>query len=116
MAPSRVKLVFNMVEHNVPIATAFDPLLTFVAEHPVAGVCSDCPLSANEVYQRVRGTGADLRTLAQDESDYKALIARASDTKEKLTWAQKLATVRLARGVVPELDACFAALALQESR
>jgi hypothetical protein len=30
----------------------------------------------------------------------------------KLTLAQKLANRRLALGVVPELDACFAALAL----
>jgi hypothetical protein len=38
------------------------------------------------------------------------LIAQAKGTTEKVAMAQKLATRRLASGVVPELDACFAAL------
>jgi hypothetical protein len=54
-----------------------------------------------------------LAALASDDTDYKALIAKARDTAEKLALAQKLATRRLASGVVPELDACFAALALE---
>ena len=37
-------------------------------------------------------------------------VAQAKGTNEKLALAQKLATRRLASGVVPELDACFAAL------
>lgn len=41
---------------------------------------------------------------------WKALIAQAKGTTEKVALAQKLATRRLACGVVPELDACFAAL------
>ena len=45
--------------------------------------------------------------------DYKALIAEAPDTPTKIDLAQQLATQRLARGVLPELDACFAALDLQ---
>jgi len=115
IAASRVKLVFNMVEDGLPVEDAFDPLLAFVAERPVAEVCPDWRLGANEVYQKVKGTDQDLRTLARDETNYKALIAQASDTAQKLAWAQKLATVRLARGVVPELDACFAALGLPGS-
>ena len=45
-------------------------------------------------------------------TDYKALIVKAKNTAEKLSLAQKLATKRLASGVVPELDECFAALEL----
>jgi len=51
--------------------------------------------------------------LAADSTDYKAKIATAGAASEKLALAQKLATQRLARGVVPELDACFEALDLQ---
>ncbi len=54
-------------------------------------------------------------SLALDETDYKTLIVKASDTAEKLALAQKLATRRLAVGVLPQLDACFAALGLAES-
>ena len=70
-------------------------------------------ITYNEVYARVRGTGESLRELAADPTDYKVQIANAPSGSEKLALAQKLATQRLARGVVPELDACFAALDLQ---
>jgi hypothetical protein len=66
------------------------------------------------VYGRIRGSNADLVTLARDETDYKAMIVKASNTAEKLALAQKLATRRLAVGVLPQLDACFAALGLGE--
>jgi hypothetical protein len=108
----RLKLVFNMVEDGVEVAQAFDTLLAFIAEQPIAQANPDCRLGINEIYERVRGSGADLATLASDETDYKVLIVRAKGTAEKLALAQKLATRRLASGVVPQLDACFAALGL----
>jgi hypothetical protein len=110
--PSRQKLVFNMVEDGVEVAQSFDILLDFIAEQPVAVANPACCLSSNEIYARIRGTGLDLATLARDETDYKALIVKAQGTADKLALAQKLATRRLASGVVPELDACFAALGL----
>ena len=71
-----------------------------------------CRLGINEVYARVRGMASDLAEIARDETDFKRLIARASDRNEKMALGQKLATRRLARGVVRELDTCFAALNL----
>ena len=69
-------------------------------------------LGVNEIYARIRHSGLDLKEIARDNTDFKSLIAQARDTAEKLALAQKLATRRLASGVVPELDACFAALEL----
>lgn len=111
--PSRVKLLFNMVEHGANPAHAFGVVLGFVNDHQVAQANTACRLGMNEIYARISGHVGDLRTLAHDETDYKGLIARAKDTAEKLALAQRLATRRLASGVVPELDACFAALALE---
>lgn len=111
--PSRVKLLFNMVEHGANPAHAFGVVLGFVNDHPVAQANTACRLGMNEIYARINGHAGDLRTLVRDETDYKGLIARARDTAEKLALAQRLATRRLASGVVPELDACFAALALE---
>lgn len=112
VSASRLKIVFNMVGDGVEVAQAFDTLLAFIAEQPIAQANTGCRLGSNEIYERVKGTGADLAALALDETDYKALIVQAASTADKLALAQKLATRRLARGVVPELDACFAALAL----
>jgi hypothetical protein len=110
--PSRLKLVFNMTEAGFPVEHSFFMLLAFVAEQPLAVADLACCLSSNEIYARIRGTGVDLGTLARDDTDYKALIAKAQNTAEKITLARKLATRRLALGVVPELDACFRALGL----
>jgi hypothetical protein len=108
----RVRVLFNMVEDDFPLSLPFAPLLEFLAQQPIALADTRCCLGINEIYQRVKGSGADLSSLASDDSDYKTQIARATNTAEKLKLAQKLATQRLARGVVPELDACFAALDL----
>lgn len=110
---SRVKLVFNMVEYGADVESAFDIVMGFVTAHPVAQANAACCLGMNEIYARTKGKGSDLAALARDDTDYKALIAKAKDTAEKLALAQKLATHRLASGVVPELDACFAALELE---
>jgi len=108
----KVRLVFNMVEDGTDIERVFDSVLAFVRMSPVARVSLDCRLGTNEIYGRVNGTDADLSALAADPSDYRSLIAAATDSAERLALAQRLATRRLASGVVPELDACFVALGL----
>lgn len=113
MHASRLKLVFNTVEAGVTVAQAFDSLLAFLKQQPIARVKLNCKLGTNEIYGRIKGMKTDLATLANDPTDYKALIAQAKSTTEKVALAQKLATRRLAIGVVPELDACFAALELK---
>ena len=109
--PARLRLVFNQVDDDSPIDRAFETLLAYCASsgvvRPVAAF-----ISFNEVYALVRGTGQSLAELAADRTDYKAEIAKASTQADKLALAQRLATQRLARGVIPELDACFAALDL----
>jgi MinD-like ATPase involved in chromosome partitioning or flagellar assembly len=110
---SKLKVVFNQVEDGANISELFDTLLAFIEQNPLTQASTLCRLGANEIYGRVKGTGTSLAELASDETDYKALIAQARDTADKLAWAQKLATRRLANGVVPELDECFAALELR---
>jgi hypothetical protein len=112
VSASRLKLVFNMVEDDTEVAQSFAALLAFVNQHPIALANPACRLGLNDIYRRVLGPDVDLATLAQDETDYKALIVKAQATADKIALAQKLATRRLASGVVPELDACFAALGL----
>jgi hypothetical protein len=111
---SRVRLMFNMVSSAADVPAYFDLLRAFLKAQPIATESASCYLGPNEVYGRIRGSNADLATLARDDTDYKALILKASDTAEKLALAQKLATRRLAVGVLPQLDACFAALGLAE--
>lgn len=108
----RVRLVFNMVEDDVPPALAFSAVLQFLREQPLAVADLGCRLGSNEIYARLKQTGTDLAAVLADHTNYKALIAATADTDEKLAFARRLAIRRLAEGIVPELDACFAALAL----
>ena len=114
VAPSRLKLIFNMVEDDANVEGSFSQLLTFIAQRPIAEADPACRLGKNEIYGRVRDSGGELAALVLDDTDFKALIVKADRSAEKLALAQRLATRRLAAGVVPELDACFAALALNK--
>ena len=109
---SKMRVVFNQVEDDARISELFASLTAFIEQHHFAPASTLCKLGANEIYERVKGTGVDLAELVRDDTDYKAQIAEASNVAEKIALAQKLATRRLATGVVPELDACFAALEL----
>ncbi len=113
--PARLKLVFNMTEAGIAVEESFYLLLSFLAEQPLATANTACRIRTNDIYARIRGTQADLATLAGDDTDYKRRIIESRDAAEKLAWAQKLATQRLASWVVPEHDACFAALGLVDS-
>lgn len=110
---ARLRLVFNQVEDDIPIEQAFETLLAYCTASDVVQPRLAARMNLNEVYARLRGTDHSLLELAADITDYKAEIAKAESPADKLALAQKLATRRLARGVVPELDACFAALDLQ---
>ena len=113
VASDRIQLIFNMVDEREPLERAFHLVLDFLAQQPIATANTNCRVGLNEVYARIRGTGVDLAEIARDDTDFKRLIMQARDRQEKMALGQRLATRRLARGVVPELDACFAAMDLR---
>jgi hypothetical protein len=110
--PQRVRLLFNQLEDETPIERTFETLLAYCAASGAVQPRTAACMRYNEVYARVRGTGQSLLDLAADTINYKAEISNTTSASEKLVLAQKLATQRLSRGVIPELDACFAALDL----
>jgi MinD-like ATPase involved in chromosome partitioning or flagellar assembly len=112
ISASRLRVVFNQVEDDADVREAFDTLLAFVAQNPVAQVSPRCKLGANEIYERVKGTETDLAELAQDETDYKALIAPSPGHPAEGRAGAAARRPAAASGVVPELDECFAALEL----
>ena len=108
----KVRVIFNMIEEDTDLERTFEPLLAFLQLTPMARVSLACRLGVNEIYGRVTGADDDLATLAADPTDYKGLIKTEPDIAARVALAQRLANRRLAMGVVPELDACFAALEL----
>jgi len=114
--PERLRLVFNQVDDDSPVERAFTTLLAYCASSGVVRPSPAACIPFNEVYALVRGSGQSLAELAKDPTDYKAEIAKAGSQADKITLARQLATRRLARGVIPELDACFDALDPQACR
>lgn len=110
----RIRLVFNQVTDDRPIEKEFETLLAFCAASGAAVPIMDAHLRFNEIYARLRGSDQSISEVASDPTDYKAMIAATASVAERLKLAQALASQRLARGVIHELDACFAALALTE--
>jgi len=108
----RIRLVFNQIDDDRPIEKVFETLLAYCKASGDAQPRMEAIMRINEVYARVRGTDQTLTELASDVTDYKAEIAKASSTFERTMLAQKLATQRLARGVIRELDSCYTALDL----
>lgn len=111
--PLKIKIVLNRVEDSNAPTKQFAALEGFLKVNAVATLNPAAYLSDNEIYQRTKHDGRSISDLANDKTDYKALIAKAKDQTEKVSLADKLATKRLADGVLPELDTCFVALMLQ---
>jgi hypothetical protein len=110
--PEAVRLVFNMLDEQREFEREFKPLLAFLDSSPLARSSKACRLYINEVYGLVNEAGAELSALAHDTTNFKALIAETADSAERLALARRLGTHRLAKDVLPTLDACFDALAL----
>jgi len=111
--PARIKIVLNRVEYTKHPDKQFAALVGYLSINKVATLTPGAFLSDNEIYQRLKSNGRSITELASDQTDYKALIAKAASQDEKLALADQLAVKRLATGVLPELDACFKALALK---
>lgn len=109
----RIRLIFNQVADDEPVQRVFETLLSFCAASKTVEPRLSAVITYNELYARVRGVKKSIKEIADDPTDFKAQIARAAGTQEKVALAGALATQRLARGVLPELDACFAALDLR---
>lgn len=114
VSPARLKLLFNMAEFGASIKDTFDLVCPFLEQHPICPIEPACSLRVNDIYGRLRQMDPTptIATLAADQTNYKPLIAAATDPHEKLLLGHRLSTQRLAEHVTDELDACFAALKL----
>jgi hypothetical protein len=113
VSPDRIRILLNRVENGEQPAKQFTALVSYLAVKKIATLSPAAYLTDNEIYQRLKLDGRSITELANDKTDYKALIGKAKDQEEKLRLADKLAVKRLASGVLPELDACFKALELE---
>ena len=113
VSSNKIRIVLNRVEDADTPDKQFGPLTGFLAVSKLATINPKAFLTDNEIYQRLNHDGRSIADLSEDKTDYKKKIAGESDQTKKVALADKLAIKRLASGVLPELDACFAALNLR---
>lgn len=110
--PDHIKVVLNRVDQADTQAATFENLAVVLHAYSPDAFDPACSIMENEVFQLAQDDGRSISELANDKTDFKALIAKTADRSEKVALAEKLGLTRLARGVLPQLDACFAALKL----
>jgi hypothetical protein len=109
----RVRLVFNQAEQGTPLEEAYAMVWAYCSEHAPEHLERRPHILSNELYGRIRQSYTSIKSLAEDPTDYKKLIAKAGEQAEKVRLAQALATQRLAAGVWPKLNDCFDQLQIQ---
>ena len=117
IAADRILVVFNMVDHPDEIEEDFAAVLNFLRSKPIAICKPDWVITTNEIFTLARnadGSLAQIQDLAEDQTDYKRLIAQTDDSDERIRLARRLGTTRLARGMVTKLDDCFEAMGLHD--
>jgi hypothetical protein len=105
----KIRLVFNMVEHDVDPEREFAGLIDYHKQDQKFALRHGAVIYVSELYARLRESGKSIRSILTDETDYKALLKDA-DESERPRLGRSLSTLRLAAGVKEELDDVFVEL------
>lgn len=108
--PHKIRLLFNQANVQDELETQFSAVYAYHLSERKFTLNPAAVMHDNELYSRLKASGADIAQLLTDDTDYKAAIRATDNPDEKQRLAYRLATRRLALGVVGKLDAAFAAL------
>ena len=106
---NKIRLVFNMVEHDEDPDMAFAGLHDYHEQRRMFELRPTAVIRTSELYARVRQVERSIADILCDETDYKALL-KSAKPDERLQLGRSLSTLRLAAGVKAELDAVFDSL------
>lgn len=102
----RIRVIFNAIDYDTNINRKFSNILEL--DH-IATINTKTTIHENELFNRLKEV-RDLKTIhdiANDDTDYKSLIAATDDKLERLTYSRRLGLKRLAVGVERMLDNTF---------
>lgn len=102
----KIRLVFNMVEHDEEPDTVFAGLHEYHEQRSKFELRPAAVIRTSELYGRVRQSERSISDILNDRTDYKELL-KAAKSEERLLLGRSLSTLRLAAGVKAELDAVF---------
>ena len=102
----RIRVIFNAIDYDTNIDRKF---CTVIELDHIATINTNITIYENELFNRLKEV-RDLKTIhdiANDDTDYKSLIAATNDKLERLTYSRRLGLKRLAIGVERMLDNTF---------
>lgn len=109
VAADRVRVLLNRLDADDDPEERFGPLFV-AAEQGLCTLSAGAVVYANEVYERIKGTGLTLAAVARDTTDYKARVMAAPDRAARHEALNRLALQRLSISANANLDRAFAAL------
>lgn len=108
--PSKIRLVFNMVEdEDVNLQKEFAPLYDYYNKEHKFTLNPRAVVYRNDFYSRIAGKGVTIEAILADKTDYAAALKAAQSPEEKIEIAQKRSLKFLANGLKVKLDDTFAA-------
>ncbi|MBK5071636.1 hypothetical protein I2492_01225 [Budviciaceae bacterium CWB-B4] len=107
---SKIRLLCNQATRQEELPSLYSGVYGYYLKEHAFTLNPAAIMYENELYSRLKTTGASIVQLLADTTDYKAAIRNTDDANEKQQLAYRLATRRLALGVAGELDAAFTAL------
>lgn len=106
----KIRLLFNMVEVDENPERVFHGLFEYHTSAKTFTLKPEAVIHVNDIYAKIKGESQGIREVLADTTDLKDKIKTATDSAEKLHYAQLLSVKRLAAGVSEELDAVFKTL------
>ena len=109
VAPQRIHIILNWLEHGDEPHEVFRSLITWTEEQKLCPV-PRAVVGYNELFSLLRDSQRTIAELLADDTDYRAAMRATSDADEKLRMSRALAMRRLTAGVQEDLDVAWATL------
>lgn len=107
----KIFVVFNMVETDDAVETAFYPLFAYNEDNKAFTLKPQAAVNASVIYQQIRQKKTTIEKLLADDTDYKQALRdarNAGNTAEAERCASMISMKRLAVGASENLDRVFA--------
>lgn len=108
--PERIRVIFNKVEPDEPLESAFPILFGFSMAESLFDLNPQAAIEANDVYERLKSRGQTVSDVIQDTTDHKARLRAAKDERARAEAISAISIKRLAVAAHRNLEAVYAAV------
>lgn len=103
--PEKIRVVFNMVEHDQDVRRSFHSLFAYHKEFGSFILDPEAVIHTSDIFAKVGEQS--IVDILNDKTDLKLALREAESSEDKIAISRKIANKRLAIGVCEELDAVF---------